>query len=257
MTVPRFIKSRLLGDAIHGFFGRTGGVSGGGFESLNCRMGGGDPQAHVTTNRQRAVRALGLKDGNLAVARQTHSTRALAVSAPFCSDPPEADGLVTKTPGLAVGVLTADCLPVLLEDRVAGVVGAAHGGWKGTLAGILQETVDAMLALGARRRRIRAAIGPSISQRAYEVGPEYRAVFIESNTDNSRFFVPGAGEKFWFDLPAFGIHQLVQAGVADAAWTGHCTFSEPENYFSYRRSYRRNELSYGCQISMISPRTLP
>ena len=159
--------------------------------------------------------------------------------------------MVTATPGLALTILTADCQPVLFADAEAGVIGAAHAGWRGALDGVLEATLDAMEALGASRATTVAVIGPSISQRAYEVGPEFFEAFCDSDPDYARFFAGGQGDRMQFDLPAFGLHRLREAGVGEALWTRHCTYSEPERFYSYRRSVHRKEADYGRLIAAI------
>ncbi len=164
---------------------------------------------------------------------------------------PEADAMVTATPGLVLAVLTADCQPVLLSDAVAGVIGAAHAGWRGVASGVLETTIDAMEGLGARRAQISAVIGPTISQRAYEVGPEFFASFVDDNGSNARYFIKGTGDRYLFDLPSFGLHRLRSAGVGSAEWTGHCTYTDAARFYSYRRSVHAGEADYGRLISAI------
>ena len=158
---------------------------------------------------------------------------------------------MTATPGLALGILTADCQPVLFADPEGEVVGAAHAGWKGALDGILEATLDVMEALGAKRARVHAVIGPSISQRAYEVGPEFLDRFEADDPANTRFFANGQGDRLQFDLVGYGLHRLREAGVAQASWTGHCTYSDPTRFYSYRRSVHAKEADYGRLISAI------
>ncbi len=160
--------------------------------------------------------------------------------------------IVTDRPGLAVAVLTADCQPVLFADRNARVIGAAHAGWKGAMAGILDATLDAMEVLGAARKDITAIIGPSISQRAYEVGPEFLEDFLTEAPENARFFANGDGDRYHFDLPGYGLHRLREAGVGAADWTRHCTYSDPQRFYSYRRSVHAKEADYGRLISVIA-----
>jgi YfiH family protein len=164
---------------------------------------------------------------------------------------PRADALVTATPGLAIAVLTADCAPVLLADAEAGVVGAAHAGWRGARDGVLEATLDAMAALGARHDRIRAAIGPTISQRAYEVGPEFVEGFLDDDPATARFFASGASDRAHFDLPGYALWRLRAAGVAEAEWIRHCTYADPERFYSYRRATHAGEADYGRLISVI------
>ncbi len=162
-----------------------------------------------------------------------------------------ADGMVTRQPGLALGILTADCQPVLFADRTAGVIGAAHAGWRGALSGVLEAVLDAMEGLGAQRADTVAVIGPTISQQAYEVGPEFLDTFLAEDPDYSRFFAQGKGDHYQFDLPAFGLHRLRSAGVGHAEWTRHCTYSMPDRFYSYRRSVHLAEADYGRLISII------
>jgi YfiH family protein len=159
--------------------------------------------------------------------------------------------MVTRTPGVILGILTADCQPVLFADPQAGVVGAAHAGWRGALDGVLEATLDAMESIGAKRGNTIAVIGPSISQRAYEVGPEFLDDFLAEDVDNSRFFIGGKDDRMMFDLPAYGLHRLHRAGVRDAEWTRHCTYSDPDRFFSYRRTTHAGEADYGRLISTI------
>jgi hypothetical protein len=162
-----------------------------------------------------------------------------------------ADAMVTRTPGLGLGVLTADCQPVLFADRQARVIGAAHAGWRGTLSGVLEATLDAMEALGARRQATVAVIGPTISQAAYEVGPEFVDTVLADDAENGRFFAGGKGDRVMFDLPSFGLHRLRTAGIGRAEWTGHCTFRQPDLFYSFRRTTRAGEADYGRLISII------
>lgn len=234
----------------HGFFTRAGGASSGVYSGLNCGLGSTDQRETVLINRARVAENLGIASDRLVSVHQTHSARAVALDAPL-SEPLEADAMVTATPGLALGILTADCQPVLLADAQNGVAGAAHAGWKGALDGILEATIEAMESLGADRSSIHAVIGPSISQRAYEVGPEFLDRFMADAPDNARFFANGEGDRLQFDLIGFGLHRLRRAGIAHASWTGHCTYSDPDRFYSYRRSVHRREADYGRLISAI------
>lgn len=244
------LTSDSLSPLRHGFFTRKGGASSGIFEGLNCGLGSSDQADMVTINRERAAHALGASSATLMTVHQVHGTRALTVEQPS-SERPKADALVTSRPGLLLGILTADCMPVLYADHIGGVVGAAHAGWKGALDGILEATLDAMEAAGAERRRIHAVIGPSISQPAYEVGPEFLERFLDEDPDSARFFASGEGDRAQFDLPAFGLHRLRQAGVGHAEWTRHCTYSDPERFYSYRRSTHSKQADYGRLIAAI------
>ena len=230
---------------------RRGGASSGVFHGLNCGTGSSDQTSIVETNRTRVAEAMGVPLARLVTVHQTHSTRAVPVTDTQPLPRPEADAVVTATPGTAVAVLTADCQPVLFADRKAGVVAAAHAGWRGAFDGVLEATLDAMEDMGANRADTVAAIGPSISQRAYEVGPEFFEMFFDEDRDNAMFFINGAGDRFLFDLPAYGLHRLRRAGVGQAEWTRHCTYSDPDRFFSYRRSVHRGEADYGRLISAI------
>lgn len=234
----------------HGFFTRAGGASSGVFAGLNCGLGSSDQRETVMINRSRVAEAMGIAPERLANVHQTHSAKAVTLDA--APDTPfEADAMVTATPGLGLGILTADCQPVLFADPEAQVIGAAHAGWKGTLDGILEATLEAMEALGARRDATRAVIGPSISQRAYEVGPEFFERFLDDDPESARFFAGGEGDRMHFDLIGFGLERLRKAGVGSAAWIGHCTYSDPDRFFSYRRSVHAREADYGRLISVI------
>ncbi|MBU2959844.1 peptidoglycan editing factor PgeF [Citreicella sp. C3M06] len=244
------ITSDSLAPFRHGFFTRKGGASSGVFSGLNCGNGSSDQSEIVAINRSRVADAMQVPLTHLVNLHQTHSAEVVTVSGPLDRQVPEADGLVSATPGVALGVLTADCQPVLFADAAAGVVGAAHAGWKGALGGVLEATVDAMLALGATRQGIRAVIGPAISQRAYEVGPEFFEQFLAEDPSYARFFAAGLGDRMLFDLPGFGLYRLRDAGIA-AEWTRHCTYSDPARFFSYRRSCHDKEADYGRLMSVI------
>ena len=237
--------------ARHGFFTRKGGASSGIFAGLNCGPGSSDLSEAVSINRHRVAEAMGVAPDHLLSLHQTHSADVIHVTGPLPTDRPRADGMVTRTPGLALGILTADCQPVLFHDPVAGVIGAAHAGWRGTRDGVLESTVAAMESLGARRADIRAVIGPTISQTAYEVGPEFFETFTDDDRDSARFFAQGKGDRLLFDLPAFGLARLRAAGVGHAEWTRHCTYRDPDRFFSFRRTTHAGEADYGRLISVI------
>ena len=245
------ITSDALAPLQHGFFTRRGGASSGVYAGLNCGTGSQDQSELVVINRDRVANAMGVDGDMMCGVFQVHSPDVVTVDEPINGDKPEADALVTATPGLALTILTADCQPVLFADHDAGVVGAAHAGWKGAISGVLGATVDAMVDLGANRENITAIIGPTISQRAYEVGPEFLDSFMAENPDYSRFFAGGDGDRAMFDLPGFGLHLLREAGVGHAEWVGHCTYSDPDRFFSYRRSCHKKEPDYGRLISAI------
>ncbi len=236
----------------HGFFTRLGGVSTGLYAALNCGPGSSDDAAAVARNRNRVAAWFDVQPERLLSVHQCHSADVLVVDGPLAGVRPRCDAMVTRTKRLAIGILTADCQPVLFCDPKAQVIGAAHAGWKGALGGVLEATLGAMEALGARRDDISAVIGPSIGNNAYEVGPEFRDIFLSDNQDCSRFFQAGKGDRFLFDLPAFGIWRLQSAGVGRARWTGHCTFSDTRRFFSYRRATHARESDYGRLISAIS-----
>lgn len=244
----------LTSDAIkarHGFFTRKGGASSGIFAGLNCGPGSSDQAEIVAINRARVAEAMDLTPEALASVHQIHSPDVVTLTAPLAGEKPKADAMVTRTPGIALAILTADCQPVLFADTENGVIGAAHAGWKGALAGVLESTIDAMEALGAKRSSIAAVIGPTISQRAYEVGPEFLDAFLAEGDENSRFFANGEGDRYLFDLPAYGLFRLREAGVGHAEWTRHCTYSDPERFYSYRRTTHAGEADYGRLISVI------
>lgn len=243
------LTSGLL-TARHGFFTRRGGASSGIFQGLNCGPGSSDLADAVEINRARVAAYLEVPPDHLVTVHQVHSADVIPVTGPLAISP-RADAMVTATPGVALAVLTADCQPVLFADPQAGVIGAAHAGWRGAQAGVLEATLDAMEVLGAARARIRAAIGPTISQAAYEVGPEFVQAFLDDDPDYARFFAQGAGDRALFDLPAYGLARLRAAGVAQAEWTRHCTYADEARFFSFRRATHRGEADYGRLISAI------
>jgi len=229
--------------APHGFFTRKGGVSTGIYAGLNCGAGSSDNPDHVAENRNRVAQTMEVE--TLISLHQVHSADVVTVTGPMKSKP-KADAMVTATPGISLGVLTADCAPVLFDG--GDVVGACHAGWKGAIGGVVEATIDAMRALGATE--IRATIGPTISQRAYEVGPEFLDQFTDYDPDYDRFFAGGSGDRMMFNLPGFLLHRLAIADV-DANWTGHCTYSDPDRFFSYRRTTHAGEPDYGRLIAAI------
>jgi YfiH family protein len=237
----------------HGFFTRQGGVSSGIYASLNCGPGSSDDAANVAENRARVAEILGAEPGNLITVFQKHSANAVIAEKPWKPDNvPEADAIVTTKPGLAVGVLTADCAPVLFCDGTARVVSAAHAGWRGALSGILEATVKAMQKLGAEPERITAVIGPTISQKAYEVGSDFVQQFLAEAPESEAFFITdeGSGEPH-FDLAGYVAERLARAGIGAIADLGLCTYCEETRLFSYRRSQHHGESDYGRQISAI------
>ncbi len=244
------ITSAALRPLRHGFFTRKGGASSGVFGGLNCGVGSSDQSDIVRINRARVAEAMGVRPERLVTINQVHSPDVVALTSPP-ETAPRADAMVTATPGLALAVLTADCQPVLFADAAAGVVAAAHAGWKGALDGVLEATLEAMEALGADRERTIAVIGPTISQGAYEVGPEFVERFVDEDRENARFFAAGEGDRAHFDLPAYGLHRLREAGIGEALWTRHCTYADSARFFSYRRSVHQREADYGRLISAI------
>lgn len=249
MTLEILTSDALQGTR-HGFFTRRGGASSGVFSGLNCGLGSSDQSEVVQINRARVAEAMDATADALVGVHQVHSPDVVTVDGAL--DPrPKADALVTATPGIVLTILTADCQPVLFSDPDAGVVGAAHAGWRGALDGVLEATIDAMLDLGATRDRIVAVIGPSISQRAYEVGPEFLDRFLAEDDDSARYFATGQEDRFHFNLPGYGLSRLRAAGIESADWTGHCTYSDPGRFFSYRRSVHEKEVDYGRLITAI------
>lgn len=244
------ITSDLLAPVRHGFFGRAGGASSGVFSGLNCGLGSSDQTEAVAMNRTRVAGAMAVPDEALVGVHQVHSADAVVVAGPGAQRE-KADALVTAAPGVALSILTADCAPVLFADADAGVIGAAHAGWKGAVGGIIAATIAAMEDLGADRGRITAVIGPTISQRAYEVGPEFFDTVTAEHPGAERFFAGGNGDRMQFDLPSFVLSQLRAAEVGAAEWTRHCTYSDPDRFFSYRRSTHKREADYGRLISVI------
>ena len=238
----------------HGFFGRAGGVSRGLYRSLNCGYGSGDDADAVRENRARAVRACGLAPDSLCVGHQVHGAGALTVTAPWTPRAaPRIDAMATATPGIALAVLTADCVPVLLADREAGVVGAAHAGWRGALGGVLEAAVEAMLGLGARAHAVHAVLGPSIGAASYEVGPEFPAPFLARRARDEDLFAPaGADGRLRFDLAGYVARRLRRRGLGRVAATGGDSRAEADRFFSYRRSVARGEADYGRNISIVA-----
>ncbi|OCC24060.1 polyphenol oxidase [Croceicoccus estronivorus] len=244
------IRAQALDGVAHGFLGRRGGVSTGIVGGLNVGRGADDDDEAVTENRRRACSAV-QPGARLVTLYQVHSADCVTVAEPWAeSERPHADALVTDRPGLLLGVVTADCAPVLLADRQAGVVGAAHAGWKGAHGGVIESTVSAMERLGARREAIAAAIGPCIAQASYEVGDDFRARFAGEGA--ARFFAKGRAGHYQFDLEAYVARQLQLAGVGAAESLGLDTYGDNARFFSYRRATHRNEANYGRQFSLIA-----
>lgn len=237
----------------HGFFTRQGGVSTGIYNALNTGLGSADDQMAVSENRRRVAEAMGGGPDDLAGCYQTHSAITCVADGPWRGERPQGDAVVTVTPGVICAVLTADCAPVLLADAEAGVVAAVHAGWKGALGGVVQSAVMAMQALGARPERMVGVVGPCIAQISYEVGADFQDRFEQDDSGVGRFFIEAStADKQLFDLPGFVLWRLEQAGVGEAAWTGHDTCADEENFYSNRRAYQRGEPDFGRLMSAIS-----
>ena len=249
MTVE-VIRAASLAGVPHGFLGRRGGVSGGILEGLNVGTGSSDDRDAIAENRRRAVAAV-LPGAELASVFQVHSADAVYVDRAVSHDQrPKADAMVTDRPGILLGILTADCAPVLFADREAGIIAAAHAGWRGALAGVTDNTIALMERLGAKRERIAAAVGPCIAQDSYEVDQAFRDRFVDADGENARFFRARPGERPHFDLPGYVAQRLRAAGVT-AEILGLDTYADPGRFFSFRRSTHRGDPDYGRQISLI------
>ncbi len=236
----------------HGFFTRQGGVSRGVYQSLNCGLGSGDDLDAVHENRSRVLHQILPEQGGLVTCFQIHSATVVPVQSPWAPmAAPEADAMVTDVPGIALGVLTADCAPVLFV--APGVVGAAHAGWRGAIAGILEATIDAMVALGSAKPEIRAAIGPTINQDSYQVGPDFPAAFVNQDPANAGFFAPSAQAGYHqFDLPGYVAQRLRRSGLAEVDECTADTYANADLFFSYRRSVHRCEAGYGRALSVVA-----
>ncbi len=252
MTITSPTLSALSGIR-HAFFTRAGGVSSGIYASLNGGVGSQDDAAHVAENRARMARILGVSPENLVGVYQIHSPDVVVAENPWdASARPKADAIVTRVAGLAIGVGTADCGPVLFADGTARVIGAAHAGWRGAFGGVIEATLEAMEKLGASRSNIVAALGPMIRQPNYEVGGEFFRAFIEAGRDNDRFFKNAARpDHHMFDLPGYIAARLSQAGVREIEDCGLCTYADPGRFYSYRRSQHRSEPDYGRHVNAI------
>lgn len=251
MSAVEVIRAAALDGSTHGFLGRRGGVSNGVVAGLNVGLGSADDPAAIAENRRRAVEAI-LPGATLVTVFQVHSAEVTQVMEPIADDArPRADAMVTDRPGLALGILTADCAPVLLADRMAGVIGAAHAGWKGAIGGVTDATVAAMIALGAEQDRIVAAIGPCIARASYEVDDAFAQRFEADDPANERFFSPGRPGHHQFDLEAYVASRLAAAGIGRIEALGLDTYAEPDRFFSFRRATHRGEPDYGRQIALI------
>jgi polyphenol oxidase len=242
-----------VGGVAHGFFGREGGVSEGLYSSLNCGYGSSDDAERVRENRALVASRLGVREERLITVYQVHSPTVVTVDAPWVrNEAPQADAMVTKFRGIALGVLAADCAPVLFADAQARVIGSAHAGWKGAIGGVIEATLRAMEALGAERGRIRAAVGPCIGPSSYEVGAEFVSRFVDAAPDNRSFFCPSTREGHaMFDLPGYVEATLRTAGVRDVEPSPACTYEQDDRFFSFRRTTHRREADYGRNLSAI------
>lgn len=248
---PPYSIAAPLTFAQHGFFGRKGGVSTGDLASLNCGLGSDDDPDLIAANRQRIVDTL-MPGAALTGLYQVHGDRCIVIDQDSdLSERPQADALVTRTPGILLGILTADCVPVLFGDAKAGVVGAAHAGWKGAILGVTDRTIAAMESLGASRHNIAAAIGPCIGRASYEVDDSFVERFVFDHPANERFFAAGKPGHAMFDIPAYVAARLAEEGITRISITGRDTYAEEAEYFSYRRACHRGENSYGRQLSAI------
>ena len=252
MSGVEVIRAISLGRLPHGFLGRGGGISTGECAGLNVGYGSHDDPEAISRNRRLAIAAL-LQDAELATVHQVHSAEVVVADEAWAQEArPRADAMVTDTPNLLLGILTADCAPVLFADHEAVVVGAAHAGWRGALAGVTDATIEAMERLGARREHIHAAVGPCIAQPSYEVDQAFRARFLDADGDNERFFVAGPTGRPHFDLEAYVIHRLIAAGIDEVEALNLDTYADADRFFSYRRSTHRGEADYGRQLSAIA-----
>lgn len=246
--------SPLLEGATHGFLGRSGGLSTGIYAGLNVGLGSDDDRDAIIENRQRAKSAV-LQDSELVTLHQVHSADVAMVSKPFFLDArPRVDAMVTEVPGLLLGILTADCVPVLFHDAAAQIIGAAHAGWKGAIGGVTDNTIIAMEKLGASRDNISCAIGPCIAQESYEVDASFQQRFVDTDPANASFFNAGQPDHFQFDIEAYVADRLAKAGIMKIEKLGLDTYAHEDRYYSYRRSCHRGEAGYGRQISLIGLR---
>lgn len=252
MSDVEVIRAVSLGQWPHGFLGRRGGVSQGPLTGLNVGYGSNDDRGAIDENRRRAIAAL-LPEAELATVHQVHSAEVVRADRPWpYSERPRADAMVTDRPNLLLGILTADCAPVLFADHEAVVVGAAHAGWRGAFAGVTDATIAAMEGLGARRENIHAAVGPCIGQESYEVDEAFRARFLDQDADNARFFVDAVASRPRFDLEGYVVHRLIAAGVGEVEALNLDTYCDSDRFYSFRRATHRGEADYGRQLSAIA-----
>ena len=252
MNGVEVVRAISLGQLPHGFLGRRGGMSVGECAGLNVGFGGKDDPEAIAGNRRLAIAALH-PEAELATVHQIHSAEVVVAKRAWPQDErPRADAMVTDTPNLLLGILTADCAPVLFADHRGAVVGAAHAGWRGALAGVTDATIEAMVKLGARRDQIHAAVGPCVAQPSYEVDDAFRARFIDADADNARFFIAGPAGKPHFNLEDYVVHRLIAAGIGEVEALNLDTYADPDRFFSFRRSTHRGEADYGRQLSAIA-----
>lgn len=241
-----------LDNVEHGFFTRHGGVSSGIYQGLNVGLGSDDERQKVVENRNRVAGFFNISPTHLATTYQVHSPDVIIIDKPIEEPRPKVDAVVTATPGIIASVLTADCGPVLFADANAGIVGAAHAGWKGATGGVLESTVNAMISLGSKPENIIATLGPTISQENYEVGADFAQNLLSLDKSNEQYLALSINPShFMFDLPSYIVTRLAGTGV-QASWTGHCTYEQEAEFFSYRRTTHRKEPDYGRQISAIT-----
>lgn len=248
------IRSDSITASQHGFFTRDGGVSSGIYLGLNCGLGSNDQRDAVLINRGKVADHMGVSADDLCSVFQVHSPDVITVDTPLDSLGKKADAMVTQNPDISLGILTADCAPILFSDPTTRIVGAAHSGWQGALAGVSENTIEAMCTLGATRENITAVVGPCISQINYEVGQEFFERFLDEDSQFGEFFTQGrTGGKYQFNLPALCLHKLRAAGIKHAEWTRHCTYADPNRFYSYRRTTHLKEPDYGRLIACIRP----
>ncbi len=262
MKNPAFITAPIFGDIAsisHGFFGRRGGVSTEQYTSLNTGYGSDDTPQNITENRKRVANTLGAQPTYLLSAHQHHSTDVMIVTSPDNiwnnQNPPKADAIVTNIAGIACSALAADCAPVLFVDPKANIIGAAHAGWRGALGGITDETINAMLSLGAKRENICAAIGPCISQKHFEVGPEFVDLFMQEHSSAASLFIAGKNDRSHFDIKTYLVGKLLRVGIKQAAALLSCSYGQQNDYFSYRYNSHNGISDYGRNISAIMLKT--
>jgi YfiH family protein len=251
LSAPPSWRAGVLAGVKHGFFGREGGVSTSVYASLNAGTGSNDDPANVQENRRRIAATFGIERDHLVGVHQVHSATAYCISSPWEDERPQGDALVTTAPGVALSILTADCAPILFADTHAGVIGAAHAGWRGALGGVIENTIWLMTDYGAQRKHIAAAIGPCIHQASYEVGPEFEAEFLTVDAAYARYFVPGAGDRRLFDLPKFCADRLSAAGVTQIETLPLDTYTHATQLHSHRRSVHEKAGDYGRNCSVI------